>query len=604
MSYLEIMNQEMLLGLTPFAWITALTILSIFVVMARSRIPAEVAFLGALTVLLVTGVVTESEAMAGFGSEPVVVHAAFFVIIAGLMQTGVLYWLTKHVLGSPRNYRSAVIRLIVPTALLSALLNSVNVVALFIDAVKIWARKLNTAPSKLLLPLSYAATLGGMCTLLGNSSNLVIAGLYFNQTGQMMNMFEPLVPGLAVTVTGVFLIIILQRHIPSRESAEESFETTSDYTVELLVPTDNPIVGETVEDAGLYHVKGGSLVEIVRFDREVIMPVPHDEWILGGDRLIYAGQINELLELKRTHGLAAADHHVWSINDIDKKRKMCTAYVTFGSELIGTSMENSDFEQKNNVALIAVAREGKRVKGLPREIRLQAGDTLLLECPPKGEEMLKRNNQRSLTFFDSHFVPQLGKKTITSAIILVAMFLISSLQALPLMATTMLAAGLMMVFGCCRISGVTKYIDWELLLILGSTVVFSVAISKTGIAATTATMVLSFCNDNPYIVMAVMCLLASIVSEFVSDVGAGAVFFPIIYHQAVLLGCNPMPFVMSLMLSVTISFASPIGSSTHMLIYGPGSFRFTDFARLGIIMHMLLLPLALVIVNLIYPLYL
>ena len=592
-----------ILGLSASAWITIVTVVSIFVVMARSRIPAEVAFLGALTVLLVTGVVTEEEGMAGFGSEPVVVHAAFFVIIAGLMQTGVLYWLTKHVLGDPKNYNNALLRLMVPTSILSALLNSVNVVALFIDAVKIWARKLNISPSKLLLPLSYAATLGGMCTLLGNSSNLVVAGLYLNKTGHSMNLFEPLLPGIVLTIVGILLVIVMQHYIPPRKSAEQSFETTSDYTVELLVPTDNPAVGNTVEEAGLMNVKGGTLLEIVRFDREIIMPVPKDEWVLGGDRLIYAGQINEILELKRTHGLAAADHHVWSINDIDTKRKMRTAYVNFGSSLIGRSMSECHFEQKNNVALVAVARQGSRVNGQPREIRLEAGDSLLLECPPNEDRRLEESNHGKVTFFDSHFVPQLGKKTITSAIILALMFLISSFHLLPLMASTMFAAGLMMLFGCCRITGVTKYIEWELLLILGATVVFSVAITKTGVADTIAHQVLQLCGNNPYVVMAVMCILASVVSEFVSDVGSSAVFFPIMYQQAEMLGCNPMPFVMSLMLSVTLSFASPIGSNTHMLIYGPGSFKFTDFARLGIVMHIVLLTLALILVSLIYPLY-
>lgn len=593
----------MFLGLSVYAWITLVTLISIFIILARTRVPAEIVFLGALTVLLVTGVVSEEEGMAGFGSEPVVIHAAFFVIIAGLLQSGVLYWLTRHLLGTPRSYNDALRRLMVPIAVLSALLNAVNVVALFIDAVKIWARKLDISSSKLLLPLSYAATLGGMCTLLGNSSNLVVAGLYLSATEKSMNVFAPLVPGAIVAAVGLIMVVLLQKYIPVRESPEQSFETTSDYTVELLVPTDNPAVGCGVEEAGLYKVKGGSLLEIVRFDKEIIMPVPRDEWVLGGDRLIYAGQINEILELKRTHGLAAADHHVWSIDDIDKKRKMRTAYVTFGSDLIGTSMTESDFEQRNNVALVAVARQGKRVEGQPREIRLQAGDTLLLECPPKDDEQLERDNHRSLTFFDSHFVPHLGSRTITAAIVLVVMFIVSYFHVIPLMATTMLAAGAMIAFGCCRKSEVVKYIDWELLLILGSTVVFSVAITNTGIADAIATGVLNVCGSNPYIVLVVMCLLASLLSEFVSDMGASAVFFPIMYQQAVILGCDPMPFVISLMITVTISFASPLGSSTHMLIYGPGAFRFTDFARLGSMMHIVLLSVAIVSVCIVYPLY-
>ena len=228
---MEIFSDWYILGLSASAWITIVTVVSIFVVMARSRIPAEVAFLGALTVLLVTGVVTEEEGMAGFGSEPVVVHAAFFVVIAGLMQTGVLYWLTKHLLGIPRNYKQAIVKLMIPIAGLGALLNSVNVLALFIDVVKLWARRLNTKPSRLLIPLSYAATLGGTCTLIGNSSNLIISGLYADQTGKAMNLFAPLLPGLFCTAVGIVLVVIFRNMIPNRESPESSFESSSDYTV-------------------------------------------------------------------------------------------------------------------------------------------------------------------------------------------------------------------------------------------------------------------------------------------------------------------------------------------------------------------------------------
>ncbi len=595
------MSSIIILGLNLHAWITILCILGIFLVLLRLHIPTEVVFLAALTILLVTGVVTEEEGMAGFGSEPVVIHAAFFVIIAGLMQSGVLYWLTKHVLGDPKNYRDALVRLSVPIAVLGALLNAVNIVALFIDAVKIWARKLNIAPSKLLLPLSYAATLGGMCTLLGSSSNILIAGLYLSKTGQPMNIFAPLVPGLVLTVVGILMVIAMRKLIPDRVSPEQSFESTSDYTVELLVPTDNESVGMTVSEAKLKQVKGGSLIEIVRFDKEIIMPVEDDEFILGGDRLIYAGQINEILNLKKTHGLAAADHHVYNINEIDSNRKMRTAYVIYGSDLIGKRITESDFEKDNDMVLVAVARQGKRVNGQPREIKLQAGDTLLLECPPKNDELLQETTKHSLTFFDSHFVPQLGPRTVTAAILLVLMFILSSFHVMPLMAVMMLTAGAMLATKCCRMKNVTKYIEWDLLLILGTTVVFSIAITKTGISDNVANYLLSFCGHNPYMVMALMCLLASVTSEFVSDVGSGAIFFPIVWQQAELLGCNPMPFVMSLMLSVTISFSSPIGSNTHMLIYGPGSFKFTDFARLGILMHLVLLVICLIVVNIIYP---
>ena len=590
-------------GLGLPGWITIVTVLSIFFVMAKTRIPAVVAFLGAMTVLLVTGIISEAEGMAGFGSEPVVVHAAFFVVMAGLMQTGVLYWLTKHLLGNPNEYRQALVKLMLPIASLAAFLNSVNVVALFIDVVRIWARRLGTEPSRLLIPLSYAATLGGTCTLIGNSSNLVISGLYAERTGRALSFFAPLIPGLFCTVIGIGMVIILRNFIPRRQSPESTFESTSDYTVELLVPTDNPAVGLSVNDAGLRNVRGGSLIEIVRFDKEIIAPVPQDEFILGGDRLIYSGQINEILELKKSHGLVAADHHVYSISEIDNNRKMRTAYIGFGSDLIGSRMSDNQFEHRTDIILVAVARQGKRVNIQPREVELEAGDTLLLECPPKEDNEIAMMTKGSLTFFDSHFVPQLGKKTIYSSIILVIMFILSSLHVMPLMATTMLAAGAMLLLKCCRAQNVTKYIEWDLLLILGATVVFSTAITKTGIADVAANSLLQLCGNNPLIVMAVMCILASLVSEAVSDVAACGVFFPIVYQEAIELGCDPMPFVISLMIAVTTSFASPIGSSTHMLIYGPGGFKFSDFLRIGFLMHVVLLAANLLIVNIIYPLH-
>ena len=597
------MDSFIFLGLTIQGWLTVITIFGVFFVMARGRIPAEIVFLSATTILLVIGAINEAEAMAGFGSETVMVNAAFFVVMAGLMQSGFVFWLTQNILGTPSNYNNAMFRLMIPISILSALIGGGNVVSLFVDIVKMWTKRLKVAPSKLLLPLSYAASLGGMCTLIGNPSNLIIAGLYLNYTGKSLSMFEPLLPGLVLTIIGILMTIMLKRYIPERESPEQSFENTSDYTVELLVPTDNPAVAMTVEESGLNKVKGGSLVEIVRFDKEIIMPVPPDEYIMGGDRLIYAGQISEILELKQSHGLVAADHHVYSINEIDSNRKLRTAYVCFGSDLIGKCMTDSDFEHNNDVVLVAVARQGKRVDGQPREIRLEAGDTLLLECPPKADRLLEEGNRRRLTFFDSHVLPRTGKRTFTAALILILIYVSSSFNIMPLMTSTLVAAGAVLLFKCCRMDHVVRYLEWEVLIVLGATLSFAAAMTHTGVVNTIATSVLDICGNNPYLVMTIMCVLASVVSEFVSDMGSGAIFFPIVMQQAENMGCNPMPFVVALMISVTISYSSPVGSSTHMLVFGPGSFRFTDFARIGIWVHIVLQIACLVVVNLIYPLY-
>lgn len=583
-------------------WLVIIMVIGLFYILTRTRVPAEVTFLGAVTFLLATGVITEHDLMEAFGSEAILVTGAFCIILAGLLNTGVLYWLSKHLLGEPSTFRKAIIHVMVPTAILSAMLGCLEVTHLFTEMVKIWARKLTIAPSKLLMPLSYAATLGGMCTLLGHTSNLVVAGLYVEQTGQALNLFAPLIPGLVCTIVGIVLITLLRDKIPPRESPEVSFEETSDYTVELLVPTDNEAVMKTVDEAGLRNVRGGSLIEIVRFDKEVISPVPADEYIFGGDRLIYSGQINEIIELKNSHGLVAADHHVYNINEIDSNRKMRTAYVNFGSELIGSRMCEIDFEKRSDMVLVAVARQGRRIDEQPRKVVLQAGDTLLLECPSKRDTNLESTFRRTLTFFDSQFVPQLGVRTIISASILILMFMLSTFQVVPLITSTMIAAGAMLLFKCCRMDSLAKYIDWNFLLTLGAMMVFPTAITKTGLVTMISNPILDLCAQNPYIILIVMCLLASVVSELFSNISAAAVFFPIIYHQAISLGCDPMPFTIALMTSVTISYATPVGSVTHMHIYGPGGFKFTDFLHLGTWMHFVLFAVNLTTIIIIYPL--
>ena len=583
-------------------WLVIIMVIGLFYILTRTRVPAEVTFLGAVTFLLATGVITEHDLMEAFGSEAILVTGAFCIILAGLLNTGVLYWLSKHLLGEPSTFRKAIIHVMIPTAILSAMLGCLEVTHLFTEMVKIWARKLTIASSKLLMPLSYAATLGGMCTLLGHTSNLVVAGLYVEQTGQALNLFAPLIPGLVCTIVGIVLITLLRDKIPPRESPEVSFEETSDYTVELLVPTDNEAVMKTVDEAGLRNVRGGSLIEIVRFDKEVISPVPADEYIFGGDRLIYSGQINEIIELKNSHGLVAADHHVYNINEIDSNRKMRTAYVNFGSELIGSRMCEIDFEKRSDMVLVAVARQGRRIDEQPRKVVLQAGDTLLLECPSKRDTNLESTFRRTLTFFDSQFVPQLGVRTIISASILILMFMLSTFQVVPLITSTMIAAGAMLLFKCCRMDSLAKYIDWNFLLTLGAMMVFPTAITKTGLVTMISNPILDLCAQNPYIILIVMCLLASVVSELFSNISAAAVFFPIIYHQAISLGCDPMPFTIALMTSVTISYATPVGSVTHMHIYGPGGFKFTDFLHLGTWMHFVLFTVNLTTIIIIYPL--
>ena len=596
------MDSIVFLGFNLQAWITIVTVLSMFTVLLFTKLRSDLVFLGAMGILFVTGVLDAKEAFLGFSSTSVVVIGVLFVVVAGLTHTGVLQWIVKHLLGQPNSYSKAVVRLMLPVAALSSFLSNTTVVALFVGIVKMWSKKLNISPSKLLIPLSYASGMGGVCTLIGTPPNLIISGLYADSTGTAMNVLATTIPGLFCLFIGVLSIIAMRKLLPDRKAPESAFESTSNYTMELLVPSDNPHVGETIEEAGLTDIRGGTLIEIMHYDdREVLSPVPEDEYLMGGDRLVFAGHIDEMLDLKRSHGFVNADHHIFTLNEMDKNRQLRTAYVKFNSSLINSSIGNSTFEKDNNMILVAVARRGERINESPRKVVLQAGDTLLFECPPRVNIHTERLSSQ-LQFFDNSQVPNIGRKTLVSTTIMIAMVVLSVLGVMPLLQCAFLAAGAMLIFRCCNVDQAMKAINWEILMVFAGSVVLGLAIQKTGIAERLAFGILDVCGTNPIVVMAAICFVGTFITELISNTAAGAMFFPIMYEAAEKLGYEPYPFLIALMVSVSSSFATPIGSPTHMLVYGPGGYRFSDFMRIGLLMNLIILAANILIVNIVYPL--
>jgi di/tricarboxylate transporter len=594
------MESIMFLGFGLDAWITIITVLGMFSVLLFTKWRSDLVFLGAIGVLYVTGVLDAKEAFSGFSGTSVITVGVLFVVVAGLTHTGVLQWIVKHLLGTPDSYSKAVTRLMLPVAALSSFLSNTTVVTLFVGIVKMWARKLGVSPSKLLIPLSYASGMGGVCTLIGTPPNLIISGLYEEKTGEAMNILTTTIPGLFCLAVGVLSIIAMRKLLPDRKAPESAFESTGEYTVELRVPSDNPYIGQTLGEAGLFHVKGGSLIEMYHFD-DALTPVTENEPIMGGDHLVYAGQIDELLDMAKSHQLVSADHHVFSIKEIDTSRQLRTAFVTFGSNLIGKTIGGSTFERDNNLVLAAVARSGERIKEAPRQVVLQAGDTLLLVCP-KHINVDSSTLKNALHFFDSDDVPNIGRGTLVSTTIMIAMVALSAFGVMPLLQCAFLAAAAMLIFRCCNMEQAMKAINWEILMVFAGSAVLGLAIQKTGIAEWLANGILDVCGTNPIVVMTAVCLVGTFITEFISNTAAGAMFFPIMYEAAEKLGYEPFPFLVALMVSVSSSFATPIGSPTHMLVYGPGGYRFSDFMRIGLLMNFIILAANILIVNIVYPL--
>lgn len=590
----------MLFGLTAAAWFVILVVILIFTLQLCTKLPADFVFLGGMMLLLISGVIPTDKVLGGFSSSTVILIGALFVVICGLVRSGFLQWVVQNCLGSPKNYHWAIVRLMLPVAALSSFLNNTAVVALFTGVVRLWAKKLGIAPSKLLIPLSYASGMGGICTLIGTAPNMLISAFYADETGITMGLFAPTFVGLFCLTVGVLSVLALSRLIPERVSPEDALQGTTDYTIELMVPTMSDLVGKSIAEAGLDKVDGGHLVEIIRHDREVITPVGDDEFIFGGDRLIFSGDIERILTLREAHGLVNATHHVFSLDDVEKNRKLRMTSVGFKSSLLGKRLCDSTFEDDNQVVLVAIARQGEVVKGSPREVELRAGDTLLLECSPKFKPAKISSNDLHEIENDTFRKPDI--RTFYSSLILIAMVVVSSLGYLSLLQAAFVAAFAMIGCRFCTIKQARESIDWSLLMIFAGSISLGTAIQETGIAEWISQGILAVCDGNPYLALFGICLVSTFITEVMSNTATAAIFFPIAFQTAVNLDANPMTFCIALMVAVSSSFATPIGSPTHMLVYGPGGYRFSDFARIGLPMNFIILFANLFATLLLFPL--
>ena len=563
-----------------YAWITLITVIAVMGVLLFTKIRTDAVFLIAIGILFVTGVLDAGEVCSGFSSSAVVVTGVLTVVVAGLRYTGVLQWMLKHIFGLPGSLPRVLLRMMIPVSITSAFINNTTVTALFSDLVKQWARKLNMPASKLYLPMVYAVLLGGVCTLIGTPSNIVISELFEEASGYTMTMFTPLIPGLITLVVGLAVVILLRKWLPERKAPEEAFGPTPDYTVELLVPSDNPYIGKTLGEAGLFHVKGGNLIEIYHFD-DLQSPANEDEYVMGGDRLIYAGQIDEILELKNNHFLAIADHPVFSLSETKRSSNLRTASIPFGSPLIGNTIAGSRLEKDYNLILVAVARRGNRIEASPREVKLRAGDTLLFECPRDMNAFAERLSSQ-LQFSESKEVYETGPQTLVSTLILTAMLILTSLNVVSLLEGTVMAALAMILCRCCSVSQAMDSINWNVLMGMAGSIVLGTAISKTGVAEQAAHGILGLCGTNPLIVMVAVSMVAAVFTQLVMNVAVGAMFFPIMYQAAIQIGYEPITFLIALMIAVNTSFATPIGAPANMMVYGPGGYRFSDYMRIGV----------------------
>lgn len=611
------------------AWFTIGVLAFAFGMLIWSRVAPDVVLIGGVVLLLLKGILEPRQALAGLANEGMATVGVLFVVGAGVRQTGGIDWIAGRLLGRPKTATWAVARLIFPTAGLSAFMNNTPLVAMLIPVVSDWAKQQRVAVSKLMIPLSYAAILGGTCTLIGTSTNLVVDGQlkdeakrqiaaavqagepeaearteFHRRTGlpiDGLGMFEITKVGLPSMLIGCgFIVLSAYWLLPDRRPAISNLDDPRSYTIEMLVEPDSPLVNKSIEEAGLRHLPGVYLAEIDR-DGFVLAAVSPEERLRANDRLVFVGVVESVIDLQKIRGLIPATDQVFKLTAPRATRCLIEAVVSNSCPVAGKTIRDGRFRSIYNAAVIAVARNGERIHKKIGDIVLRPGDTLLLEAHPSFVDQQRNNRDFFLISRLEDSQPPRHDRAFIASAILLGMVLAVTLTGIGMLKAAMVAAGLMLVTRCTTVSLARRSVDWEVLLAIAASFGISTALEKTGAAQMIADNLIGLAGGNPWGSLAMVYLVTLIATELITNNAAAALMFPMAIATAGHLEVNAMPFVISVMMAASAGFATPIGYQTNLMVYGPGGYRFIDYVKVGVPLDLLIGIVTVGLAPLIWP---
>jgi len=583
---------------TPDLIVVLCVVVGVLVMLARTRIPADAIMVAALAVLVAIpmpsadgwtlGVVSVAAALAGFSNPGMLTVGILFAVVAGMRATGAIDVMANALLGRPSGERAALLRVTAPALGMSVFLNNTAVVAMMIPAVQSFARRVRVSPSVLLIPLSYAAILGGTCTLIGTSTNLVVAGLVLTETDlPPLRMFDITWVGVPCAIVGgLFLLLVAPPLLRRRQAAAQSLSDVREYALELVVPEGSPIDGLTVEVAGLRHLPGCFLVEIERRG-EILPAVGPTQVLRANDRLLFAGVVDSIRDLARTRGLVPATDQVLKLDAPRFHRRLYEVVVSTTSPLVGKTIREGRFRNRYEGAVIAVSRNGERIRGRIGDVRIRAGDLLLVEAGPDFSERVGQSRDFLLASALSDSAPRRHGRAWIAIAILIAMVTVAALEIYPMLVAALLAAIAMVLCRCCSIAESRRSVDWSVLIVIGAALGLGKALDESGAASLIAGGLVRIAGEHPWMALIAVYVATSLLTEVVTNNAAVALVFPIAYTVSLALGVDFMPFAIAIMVAGSASFATPLGYQTNLMVYGPGGYAISDFLRVGVPMNVI-----------------
>lgn len=571
------------------AWAVVGVLILCLMLLIFTKISADLILFGGLALLVISGIVPTDLALEGFSNEGMLTVAALYVVAAGLKETGAIQYVVQRVMGNAKTVRAAQLRIMSPVMVMSAFFNNTPIVASFIPALEKWSRKSRIPVSKLLIPLSYAAILGGTCTLIGTSTNLILNGLLIEEAStRSLGLFEPALIGIPCAIAGfIYLYVFGDKLLPNRSSGYESFENTREYTIELLVEEGSPLAGKTIEDAGLRNLPNLFLAEIIREERSIPAVEPYEK-LKEGDRLIFTGLVDSIVDIQQIPGLKLATDQVFKLDSPREERTLLEAVVSPTNPVNGRSIKEGAFRDRYNAVVLAVSRRGERIKEKVGDIILQSGDTLLLEAHPKFMKQYRNSNDFYLISPIQDSTPVTYNRSWLSASLLLAMVVLAGTGILSMLQSAFLAAAGMILLKCTRYTVALESIDWRVLIAIASSLGLGASLEYTGAASTFATGLLTFSKSNPFAALALTYICTWLLTEMITNNAAAVLVFPIALSIAAEMGVDFMPFAIIIIMGASASFSTPIGYQTNLMIYGPGGYRYVDYLKIGLPLNLII----------------
>jgi di/tricarboxylate transporter len=579
-------------------------IFTAIVLFALQILQIELTAMVVLALLLVFGLVDPQEAVSGFSNQATVTVAAMFVLSRALEKTGCIRILTPFVSKVGPYPHLFIVAFMLTAGLLSALMNNTPIVAIFLPVIISVAYKQNTAPSRWLIPLSFAAQAGGVCTLIGTSTNLLANSIYVDAGFAPISLFEMGKLGLLLLALTIMYFSLFGRFLlPDRPSKQfvDAYQL-KDYFTELRVLKDSPLIGKKIPETKLYGQEGFFITKVFRKKKNLLRW--KEKNIHKGDLLLIEGKLDDILSLRSAYNLEVEPEFKLGDETLKEDDAMLTeVLIAPRGGLIGKTLKNVAFNQRYNLVVIAIRRMGKTFHTKLNSIRLMTGDMLLVTGKQEDIEALKEDEdfivleEVSTSVFDK-------QKALLSASVLGGVVLTAAWGVFPIMVSAIIGCVILLLTRCLRVSDAYKAIDWRVIFLLAGMLPLSIAMSKSGLAELIGNQLSYFLGAlGPLSGLAVLYLATSILTELLTNNASAVLLVPIAISSANQFGVDPKPFVLAVAFAASTSYMTPIGYQTNAMILTPGGYHYTDFFKAGMPLNLLFLIVAVVLIPLIWPFY-